>query len=729
MSNKEKGMDIDKEVKSEEIKSDDAAIVGSMFEQDGLEVPDSLSRENIASMLEEADAKKNDQEAAEAVADTGNGSAAEPVIISKESKPEKKTVKKHSWSKVLGWAAAIAACFLLVAVPAVRLGRGTVPGAEGEKGAIIEESGEDGAAGSLMTFTSYDEIFSLIDEISENYGYRKYRSGDMVLYEDSAEAIEGDGSIVHKNSLGAAPKASAGSIKGEASFSQNESDGEEHSDTYIQVEGVDEADRLKVDGKYIYFIDSSRSRVLIYQANNGKPVKVSTIKTSDEESVQDIFLNGDRLVVISDQYNFSDEGATSVRVYDVSDRSRPKKTAEYIQSGTPVSQRMVGNILYLVTDQDAYNKVIPYCGGVKNNEKIKAKDISCLPNPANAEYTVIGAIDTASGKELSHVTKAVLGGSQDIYSNGSNLYVAGTTYIKDKKPENGEVYRVYPYFYGRPATMVIKVLMANGKIKITDSAVVDGTIDDQFSMDERNGKFRIATTSVSDDGEEVNNLFVLDRDMNELGHVSGFAKGESIKAVRYVKDKAYVITYEQTDPLFIIDLKNSKEPKIEGEVKIDGFSTLLVPLSEDRLLGIGYGTKQVESWQETSGLKFALFDISNPSKPSVITSKTMDGIFSEVQDDHRALVQLGDGEKAKFILPCWKEVDNYAVDYEDAEAYEEYIDNSPRGGVLTMAATDDRIDMVSYDEVKEAVERCPVIGDFIYAVTDTDDVVAIRTAK
>lgn len=722
-------MNIDKEVKSEEIKSDDAALVGSMFEQDGLEVPDSLSRDNIASMLAEADAKKNDQEAAEAVADTGKSSTVGPVVISKDSKAEKKTVKKRSFSKALGWAAAIAACFLLVVVPAVRSGQAIVPGAEGKKEANIEDNSGDGAAGSLMTFTSYDEIFSLIDEISENNGYGKYRDGGMILYEDSAEAIEGDGSIVYKNNIGSAPKASAGSSKGGASFSQNGSAGEEHSDTYIQVEGVDEADRVKVDGKYIYFIDSSRSRVLIYRADNGNPIKVSTIKTSDEESVQDLFLNGDRLVVISDQYNVSDEGATSVRVYDVSDTSRPKKTAEYIQSGTPVSQRMVGSILYLVTDQYAYNKVIPYCGAVKNEERIKAKNISCLPNPANAEYTIIGAIDTASGKELSHVTKAVLGGSQDIYSNGSNLYVAGTTYIKEKKQENGELYRVYPYDPAQSATVIIKVLMANGNIRIKDSAVVDGTIDDQFSMDERDGRFRIATTSVNDDGEEVNNLFVLDRDMNELGHVSGFAKGESIKAVRYVKDKAYVITYEQTDPLFIIDLKNSKEPKIEGEVKIDGFSTLLVPLSEDRLLGIGYGTKQVESWQETSGLKFALFDISDPSKPSVITSKTMDGIFSEVQDDHRALVQLGDGEKAKFILPCWKEVDNYAVDYEDADSYEEYIDNSPRGGVLTMAAADDRIDMVSYDEVKEAVERCPVIGDFIYAVTDTDDVVAIRTAK
>ena len=163
-------------------------------------------------------------------------------------------------------------------------------------------------------------------------------------------------------------------------------------------------------------------------------------------------------------------------------------------------------------------------------------------------------------------------------------------------------------------------------------------------------------------------------------------------------------------------------------MKIDGFSTLLIPLSEDRLLGIGYATKQVESWQETSGLKFALFDISDPAEPKVVTSKTKDGIFSEVQDDHRALVQLGEGENARFILPCRKEYESFAVDYEDGD-YEEYDDQSTHGGVMTITASDDRIDEQSYDEVKDPVERCPVIGGYIYAITDTDDVTAVKLQK
>ena len=681
MSSKEKGMEI--ENKAEEL-NDDREFVSGMFGQDSLEVPESLSKENMASMLEEADARKAEQGSSDDAA-------------------EKKTV---SWKNPLGWIAAIAACLLLVVVPVVRSGQNIVPGKD-----------DDYAAG-LTAFKTYDEIFSKVDDINKSYEYGKYRTGDMYT-EDAVIAENESGSSSKSYSVNIAAPKSAGS-KGASG---------EHSDTYLQVEGVDEADRVKVDGKYLYFIDSSRSKVLIYRADDGKAVKVSAIESEEEESVQDIFLSGDRLVVISDLYNFGGAGVTSARIYDVSDRKHPKKTADYVQSGTPVSQRMVGDILYLVTDQYAYDRVIPCCGDISKTEKLRPEDISCVPYPANTEYTVIGAVDTSSGKELSHVTKAVLGGSQDIYSNGSNLYVAGTTFIKKNAKDSDKEFRIHPYSYGTPATMVIKVKMADGNISIVNSAVVKGTIDDQFSMDEKDGNFRIATTSVNDSGEETNNLFVLDKDLKELGHVSGFAKGESIKAVRYVKDKAYVITYEQTDPLFIIDLKDSKAPKIEGEVKIDGFSTLLIPLSEDRLLGIGYSTKKVETWTETSGMKFALFDISDPSKPSVVTSKAMDYLYSDVQEDHRALVMLGEGEEAKFVIPCLKDAYYSAVDNGEAEEYEKNADDIPRGEVLTMTASDDRIDIISRDEVKDAVERCPVIGDFIYAITDADDVTGIRLTK
>ena len=140
-------------------------------------------------------------------------------------------------------------------------------------------------------------------------------------------------------------------------------------------------------------------------------------------------------------------------------------------------------------------------------------------------------------------------------------------------------------------------------------------------------------------GIDVNNLFVLDPDLKEAGSVTGFARNESIKAVRYVGDKAYVITYEAIDPLFIIDLSDPEDPSIEGEVMIDGFSTLLVPVNEGRMLGIGHATGDNGYGGEyDSGLKLALFDISDPSHPAVLDSMEFKDMMSPAQSDHHALM-------------------------------------------------------------------------------------------
>ena len=110
----------------------------------------------------------------------------------------------------------------------------------------------------------------------------------------------------------------------------------------------------------------------------------------------------------------------------------------------------------------------------------------------------------------------------------------------------------------------------------------------------------------------MNNLYVLDGELNPVGEVTGFAPDESIKAVRYMENTAYVITYEQTDPLFVIDLTDPTTPVITGEVKISGFSSMLVPIDENTVLGIGYHTEDEGREMEIQeGLKIVTFDVSD----------------------------------------------------------------------------------------------------------------------
>ena len=699
--------DIDIETEEKQI-ADDSAFVRDLFEQDGVEAPEALSAENMKLKLE-GHSKTTGQ-------------------------------KKYVWRKYIGFAAAAAACLLLVMTPVMN-------------SLLTPKKSADSSvpANGLETFSSYSEIEQVLETVTGSYVLDYDIEGENGILMKNGEAA--DGSTVQETAPGSSV------YSAEKSMQAPGGQGSGHSDTYIQVAGVDEADRVKVDDRYIYFISSSYDRICIRKADHGKTEKASVIKAGKYETFTDLFLKENKLIVISEVVKSYGSVRTAVTVYDITDRKAPEEESVYIQTGTPVSQRMVGDIVYLVTDQYAYNKEIPVCGTEDSPKKLKPGEIACVPNLTQPEYTVIGAVDTSSGKELSHVTKAVLGGSQDIYANGDNLYVAGTTYISDEDDAAGEkeissdadskVIRKWMPFYLYPdreeATMLIKVRMNDGKIKIGKAATVEGTIDDQFSMDERDGTFRIATTSSDVKGREINNLFVLDKDLKTLGSVTGFAKGESIKAVRYVKDKAYVITYEETDPLFIIDLSDSRKPVIEGEVKISGFSTLLVPIDEDTMLGIGYSTEDGGDdigMEVTNGLKFALFDVSDPSKPTVADSKTLENVYSDVQEDHKALVRIP-GENS-FLVPGYKEENNSedfdaeaGTDAEEDESDEESEDWEEdvletddyyhlSGRVYSVSAKGGKLTVGGKYKTDEAVSRCPVIDGYIYAIREDDKVVSFK---
>lgn len=744
---------------------EDEKFIRDLFENDGMKIPESLSVASVKGKLADDvgstseavikdkladDASTSEASINDKPADDAGHEAPAPVKVN----PAKKAAKKRIWMKPLGLIAAVAACFILVFNP------------------FLKSKTVD--AETLDQFTSYKAINETIEEIAGSNKMLYSVEGDMAINGEVGEADSATSESGESKSYSAAvPNAKSGKIAAKAPDASASSDSassdseSKHSDTYLQVEGVDEADVVKVDNDHIYFIDSNGSRIYIYRAVSGEAVKESVIKAGAEEYFCDIFLSGDRLVVVSEDFdNRKITGQRSnITVYDISDRKSPEKVSQYAQSGYPVSQRMVGDIVYLVSDKYAVRNDFPVCGMPEREKKLAPSDISCIPRPLTAEYTIIGAVDTSTGKELSHVTKAILGGSQDIYANGENLYIAGRTYIEKERKEEPENEFVWDFGNREFRTCIIKVRMSDGDLKVLSTATVPGEIDDQFSMDEKDGNFRIATTTRrwNEEGEsdDINNLFVLNKNLKELGSVTGFARGESIKAVKYIGDTAYVITYEETDPLFVIDLSNSRKPKIMGEVKISGFSTLLLPVSDDKLLGIGYSTSEVEDidMEATSGLKFALFDVSDPARPKVINSKAFENVYSEVQEDHRALTVLGDG---RFIVPC--SVDHYRkVLYEDEfddefdedpvnieedevaededevagdedetedaesegdedEYYDEYVGTSGIGYVISTSGND--IDVDDSFKTKNGMTRCPVIDGYIYAICENDKVVS-----
>jgi uncharacterized secreted protein with C-terminal beta-propeller domain len=153
------------------------------------------------------------------------------------------------------------------------------------------------------------------------------------------------------------------------------------------------------------------------------------------------------------------------------------------------------------------------------------------------------------------------------------------------------------------------------------SGEVSGRLLSSYSLSDYQGYLRVAVTN--GDNETSNSVIVLGADsLKVAGHVDGLGKGERIYAVRFLGPTAYVVTFRQTDPLYIVDLSKPTAPKVSGELKLNGVSTYLHDAGDGRILGVG----QEITDGEGSAAEVSLFDVSDPTKPTrvghVIDPKT-----------------------------------------------------------------------------------------------------------
>lgn len=173
-----------------------------------------------------------------------------------------------------------------------------------------------------------------------------------------------------------------------------------------------------------------------------------------------------------------------------------------------------------------------------------------------------------------------------------------------------------------------------------------GTLLNRFSIDAYNEHVRVATTigasiwQFGNQVEQTNDLYVLDDDMNTVGSVRNFGDDERIYSVRFLGDEGYVVTFKQTDPFFVFDLSDPKEPKKVGELKIPGYSSYLHPLRSGRVLGVG---------KEGNSVKMSLFDVSDASAPKELNTYQLNEYWSDVLNTHHAFLQ--DEKHEVFFMP------------------------------------------------------------------------------
>ena len=233
-------------------------------------------------------------------------------------------------------------------------------------------------------------------------------------------------------------------------------------------------------------------------------------------------------------------------------------------------------------------------------------------------------------------------------------------------------------------TTIQRIKITKKSITFEASGEVPGYVLNQFSMDEYNGYFRIATTvnnnnwrTFAEETTSKNNVYVLDMNLDVAGKLEDLALGEQIYSARFMGDRCYVVTFRNIDPLFVIDLSDPTAPTVLGQLKVTGYSGYLHPYDENHIIGIGketvYDAKQDFAWYQ--GVKMCLFDVSDVSNPVEVAKYEIGdrGTDSPILYDHKSL--LFDREKNLLVLPVLlAEIDenDYAGEVPDY-AYGEYV--------------------------------------------------------
>jgi len=460
---------------------------------------------------------------------------------------------------------------------------------------------------------------------------------------------------------------------------------DDYSKTNIQVEGVDEADIIKTDGEYIYSI--SGYDVIITDVRDPENVKIiSQIHNSAIPS--DLLLYENKLVVISSDVSQNlNEQNTDVRIYNINDRNNPKQEKSFELKEAYYTTRCIDGRLYIFSKgalRESNDKIVRKYVEDNKTKEIPLNHIKYLKDNPTRIQTLIAELDL---NELNDIKlNSYLMDISNAYVSKDNIYLLKTEYGNDSKIGLKSIFGwkgifgifdSYEFDYDY-YTHIYKFSIDKKKgVDLKSTNKVKGEIINQYSLDEKDNNIRIALET--DDGTKI---AILDKNLKLIGETDPVAEGERMYASRFMGDRAYLVTYRNTDPLFVIDLSNPKDPKVLGELKIPGYSTYLHPYDENHLIGIGMNSDEVidrdenghviSEWATITGMKMSLFDVSDVHNPKELDHTTIGDsrTVSAILTNPKAL--LFSKEKELLAIP----VNHYEEDfiYEEEETYEEELD-------------------------------------------------------
>lgn len=421
-----------------------------------------------------------------------------------------------------------------------------------------------------------------------------------------------------------------------------------HSETNVQVEGIDEADIVKTNGKYIYKL--AEGNLIVIKVLDDSMEVIQTVNLSEELSwawAKGILLYQDRIIAFYQESEYIDlagdkdyekEDTVNIKIFKSKENGNLELDKKITYTGNIIDLRMKDGIIYFALSYQSYSNrtnqaPIPkrYIGSGDDAtlEEFAIEEIYGLDGATELSYTIVGKYNLSSNEPTQ---KAYFGAGSMIYMSHNFLYTTTTDYNK-KILSNGLRTKIE---YGPYETRIVKIELEGLTVKAVGK--VDGTVLNKYCLDEYENNLRIATTSNNGGENQFSNVFVLDGNLTTIGKITDIARGERIYAVRFNKEEGSIVTFKQVDPLFKLDLKDPRSPKISEGLKKEGVSYYLHPINAKYTLGVGRDTTQEG---RLKGIELALFDMTG--NEAVISDKIVIGdyaIADAIYNPHAFLVDL-----------------------------------------------------------------------------------------
>lgn len=458
---------------------------------------------------------------------------------------------------------------------------------------------------------------------------------------------------------------------------------DDFSTTNTQVDWVDESDIVKTDGKYVYYYNSKDTYIYIVDATEKENLSiVKKIKVPDNFYNPVLYIDDNRLTIVANGYSqtnykqnywYNRNQKTYTIVFDTTDITKPELIKLYATEGYLTKSRKIWDYLYVLSNnsfsipyysfknksdiafsaEDMIPKAIELTKTShtdKQNLTIKDTDypyefsagntVDCdeisyaLPWKDTLEkfdfspsYNIISVINMNDVEEKVW-TYVVAWNNAEIYMSQDNLYMTSYIYQNNDFSCPRNMFCIMPYYSRWENTLIHKINIDNKTLSYQDSTIVPGNPLTQYSMDEHEGNFRIITQK--NYPERETGVYILDKDLELLWSLDGLGKTENFKSSRFMGDKLFLVTFEQIDPFYVVDLADDANPKVIWELKIPGYSTYLHPYDENHIIGLGYNTSSNQwGWTVNDGLKIDLYEIDYDRAPAEKIEEDAEGNFQE----------------------------------------------------------------------------------------------------